>query len=83
MKININKYRGNYHWIRSIFERERAKKGYDFLKTATELSAVSHVPLIAILCFYGEYYGFNKDIIDRIDQLSKFYGYSDIEGYEQ
>jgi hypothetical protein len=82
MKIDINRYRGNYHWIKGIFEKEKAKENFNWSNTATDIAVVSHIPLIAVLCFYGEYYGFNKEVVDKIDSLSKFYGYDDIEGKE-
>lgn len=80
MKIDINKYRCNLSWIENLFEKEKQKYDFDYMKTSTELAAVSHIPLIAILCFYGEIYGFNKDLIDKIESIIKFYGYTEIIG---
>ena len=83
MKINIDKYRANIPWIIKIFEKEKNKNTFDRAKICTDISVSSHIPLIAILYFYGEMYGFDQNLTDQINLIEKFYGYTQIDGKKQ
>ena len=80
MKIDINKYRNNVTWIKNIIDRERQMASFDKKKSIGLLSSAGSIPLIAVMHFYGELYGFDEELKTSIKSVTKFYGYTEIVG---
>jgi hypothetical protein len=80
MRIDIGRYRANFTWMNRIFDRERAKEGFDRLLAVSQLSALTGVPVIAALHFYGEMYGYCEGLRSEIQNNMTFYGYTCVDG---
>jgi hypothetical protein len=83
MIVDIDKYRVNCDWLKSFFERQKLKPTYDADKQIILVSVTSQIPIIAVTYFYGEYYGFDDFIINKIKVLTDFYGYTEILGIKK
>ena len=44
------------------------------------IAVATGCPIVAVLCFIGELYGFSDEINKAIDRIVKFYGYDEIVG---
>tara|TARA_R100001086_G_scaffold220940_1_gene137960 strand:+ start:144 stop:377 length:234 start_codon:yes stop_codon:yes gene_type:complete len=76
MKININEYRVCKPLVLKAYE-----KG-GILEVSFQIGGIG-CPLIAAYYYCVEEYGMTEGLQKKINSLTKFYGYSKIEGYEE
>lgn len=76
MKINIDDYSHNRKYVLNLLER-KGRDSYKYI--ASEFAVTSGCPVFVVYYFIGEQIGFNEWIIDRMQKLAGFYGYTKIE----
>ena len=75
MKLDIEEYAGH----RVFIKIELDKKGHDkYQEIASYYSALSSIPVYCAYYYIGEIVGFDSWLIIRMDEISKFYGYTEI-----
>lgn len=77
MTLDLDKYSVNREFIQKEYARD---KNRDITWVISSIGAGIHCPLLA-LCFYlAETEGFTSQLIQMINSLIKFYGYTQVSG---
>ena len=66
----------DYNALRPELVGVMKKKGKDCI---SELSAIYSVPVIVMYLIYGQEFGFDEHIYERINDLKIFYSYTKVE----
>lgn len=85
MKIDINKYRHAEVWIKRILDEKVesvGKENVNWGREISEISATSQIPVIAVLQFVGEMFGFTPEMTENKEKIIKFYKYTKIIGID-
>lgn len=80
MKIDLNKYAINKKPVQKWY-KEHAEEGVN--KSIGILGSSVHCPFICLAFYLAEDIGFTEELIQTIDSLIKFYGYTDIQGQKE
>ena len=80
MNLDINAYRINKPALQLFIEKWVGRNKYAL---CSEFSCYSAVPVIAVFVYYGELYGFDDELKNRIENAKKFYGINSIIGYKE
>ena len=75
MVLDANTYRVNIPKIKWVLGGTPEEKRLD---KATMLAAAYKVPIIVMLCYVGELYGFSDDLDISIEKLKKFYAVTEV-----
>ena len=71
MKVNCKDYETSKQFILRIYDKD----GY---KAMSFVSAITGVPLVVILTWIGDTYGYSEELNKHIESLVQFYGYTEI-----
>lgn len=74
-RVDLDKYRVNKQYLVTKAGQDLENKK----KVIGRLAVANHVPIIAVACYIGEEYGFDKELSCMIKKLVKFY---DIEAID-
>ena len=81
MKLDLDKYAVHRLPIQ-IWYKENT--GYESLSVALAMwAATTHCNIVSLAFFIGEDIGYTPEIVDLIDRLTKFYGYTEIAGQKE
>lgn len=80
MTLDCNKYRINVGPIRALTKGKSQKERYQLISS---LAIVTDVPVIVVVCYLGELYGFDKDMIALLFLLKDFYHITDVLNVER
>lgn len=75
MKIDLETYKISKQPVISLFLR---KNEWTISRAVAELACTSNVPCIVIAYWIGEVTNWPNEIVEKIQILNKFYGYTDI-----
>jgi hypothetical protein len=76
MIVDLNRYKVQ----KDIIQRWYLKDGGDPSKLLAPIANSTMVPCIVIAFYIGEVDGWSPEIRRSIDSLTKFYGYTEIQG---
>lgn len=75
MKVKLGDYRVQYKPIQHILERDKPEDLNQFITT---FSASYHVPIIVVAHYVSEMIGMKPEILELIELVTKFYGYTEV-----
>jgi hypothetical protein len=78
MVINLDKYRVNVPAVKVWMENRPDR---DPIETLGELAVATNVPLIVIVYYAGELFGFSEELKQFSERIKEFYGIKDVLGY--
>ena len=75
MKLKIEEHAHCRHLVKALVK----KKGVDnYMNYASEFAVSAGVPIFTTYFYIGEIVGYTPQIIERMKDLAKFYGYTEI-----
>lgn len=75
MKINMDDYKHNRQLIKTMLE---TKDVNNYKELATNYAVGAGCPIMATYYFMGELLGFSDELVGRMQDYAKFYGYTGI-----
>jgi len=75
MVLDANSYRVNTATIRLLTEDKSPKERLNY---AGNISIVTNVPIIVVVCYLGEMYGFSDELNEKLASLMSFYTVTEV-----
>lgn len=78
MRMNIDSYKVNKAFVQKWYEDNKDKMEIGMI--ISSLACSTMCPCVVIAYWVGESANWPKEVIETIERLTKFYGYSEIVG---
>lgn len=68
--IDSQKYLNRFPEIKALLDRETPENRLPFTSV---VAVATSVPIIVVVHYYGQLYGFTQEVNDKLESLRKFY----------
>lgn len=68
--LDSQKYKNRFDEIKALLDREKPE---DRLRFTSIVAVATSVPIIVVVHYYGQLYGFTDDVNDKLTSLKAFY----------